>query len=185
MDRDWTASFSIRFRNGTCIIILDKKYNIANSSCHFGSYGSIYGPVRHQNNIIWTSEASVHIIFFWWRTGPYTAIWPSVPWTICYIMISKTVYWENCEFIRFIGPLQNLNLFVSMEDPRWQPPQGKFNINENIVSINSRSNWFYKDMQMFLLYSSSSSKWFFWTTVVYDVVGLIILCHCCLSTIKI
>jgi hypothetical protein len=31
MDRDWTASFSIRFRNGTCIIILDKKYNIAKS----------------------------------------------------------------------------------------------------------------------------------------------------------
>ena len=25
---------------GTCII-LDKKYNIANSSCHFGPYGSI------------------------------------------------------------------------------------------------------------------------------------------------
>jgi hypothetical protein len=60
MDRDWTASFSIRFRNGTCIIILDKKYNITNSSCHFGSYGSIwtgpspkkYGPVRHQTNSI-------------------------------------------------------------------------------------------------------------------------------------
>ena len=32
------------------------------------------------------SEASVHIIFFWWQTGPYTAIWPSVPWPICYIM---------------------------------------------------------------------------------------------------
>ena len=45
MDRDWTASFSIRFRNGTCIIILDKMYNIANSSCHFGSHGSIWtGP---------------------------------------------------------------------------------------------------------------------------------------------
>ena len=45
MDRDWTASFSIRFRNVTCIIILDKKYNIANSSCHFGSCGSIWtGP---------------------------------------------------------------------------------------------------------------------------------------------
>jgi hypothetical protein len=45
MDRDWTASFSIRFRNGTCIIILDKMYNIANSSWHFGSYGSIWtGP---------------------------------------------------------------------------------------------------------------------------------------------
>jgi hypothetical protein len=44
MERDWTASFSIRFRNGTCIIILDKKYNITNSSCHFGSYGVwLYG----------------------------------------------------------------------------------------------------------------------------------------------
>jgi hypothetical protein len=42
MDRDWTVSFSIRFRNCTCIIILDQKYNIANSSCHFGSYGSIW-----------------------------------------------------------------------------------------------------------------------------------------------
>jgi hypothetical protein len=45
MDWDWTASFSIRFRNDTCIIILDKKYNITNGSCHFGSYGSIWtGP---------------------------------------------------------------------------------------------------------------------------------------------
>jgi hypothetical protein len=36
---------SVRFLNGTCIICLDKKYNIANSSCHFGSYGSIWtGP---------------------------------------------------------------------------------------------------------------------------------------------
>jgi hypothetical protein len=26
---------------------------------------AVYGPVRHQKNIIWTSEASVHIIFFW------------------------------------------------------------------------------------------------------------------------
>jgi hypothetical protein len=35
---------------------------------------AVYGPVRHQTNIIWTSEASVHIIFAWLRTGPYTAI---------------------------------------------------------------------------------------------------------------
>ena len=37
--------FSYMDRPGTCII-LDKKYNIAkNSSCHFGSYGSIWtGP---------------------------------------------------------------------------------------------------------------------------------------------
>jgi hypothetical protein len=46
---------------------------------HFG----IFELFRHQTNIIWTSEASIHIIFFWWRTGPYTAIWPSVSWTIC------------------------------------------------------------------------------------------------------
>ena len=67
MDRDWTASFSVRFLNGTCIIFLDKKYNIANSSCHFGSYGSIW-------------------------TGPYTAIWPSVPWTIWYALHFRFVF---------------------------------------------------------------------------------------------
>jgi len=26
---------------------------------------AVYGPVRHQKNIVWTSEASVHILFFW------------------------------------------------------------------------------------------------------------------------
>jgi hypothetical protein len=36
-------------RPGTCII-LDKKYNIANSSCHFGSNGSIWtGPIQFIN----------------------------------------------------------------------------------------------------------------------------------------
>jgi hypothetical protein len=118
MDRDWTASFSIRFRNGTCIIILDKKFNIANSSCHFESYGSIWtgsSPTKYYMDLrsfgpyniflvtdrsiyciwpfIWTSEASVHIIYFWRRTGPYTAIWPSVPWTICYIF----TWWRKPE----------------------------------------------------------------------------------------
>jgi hypothetical protein len=53
--------------------------DIANSSWHLGSYGSIwtgpspkkyymdrgYGPVRHQKNIIWTEASEVHIIFFW------------------------------------------------------------------------------------------------------------------------
>ena len=42
-------------RPGTCIIILDENYNIGNSSCHFGSYCSIWtGP--SPKNIIWTSE---------------------------------------------------------------------------------------------------------------------------------
>ena len=26
---------------------------------------AVYGPVRHQNNIIWTEASEVHIIFFW------------------------------------------------------------------------------------------------------------------------
>ena len=79
-------------RPGTCIIILDKKYNLANISCHFGSYGNIWTDTSPKN-IIWTSEASVNIIFFWWRTGPYTAIWPSVPWTICYL--SNVLFWRK------------------------------------------------------------------------------------------
>jgi hypothetical protein len=33
--------------------------------------------------VIW--QYMDHIIFFGWRTGPYNAIWPSVPWTICYL----------------------------------------------------------------------------------------------------
>jgi hypothetical protein len=47
---------------------------------------AVYGPVRHQTNI-WTEASEVHIIFFWWRTGPYTAIWPEVTWSICYIIL--------------------------------------------------------------------------------------------------
>ena len=30
----------------------------------YGRHMAVYGPVRHQKNIIWTSEASVNIIFF-------------------------------------------------------------------------------------------------------------------------
>ena len=45
-------------RPGTCIIILDKKYNIANSSCHFGSYGSIWtGPSPKKYDSIWTGPS--------------------------------------------------------------------------------------------------------------------------------
>ena len=60
MDRDWTASFSIRFRNGTCIIILDKKYNIANSSWHWGSYGSIWTGSFCPYNIFWVTDRSIY-----------------------------------------------------------------------------------------------------------------------------
>ena len=87
-------------RPGTCIIF-DKEYNIENSSCHLG-------PVPHQKNIILTSEASVHILFFWWLTGPYTAIWPSVPWTICYIHMCVCVCTNICILFR-----QNMKLTIS------------------------------------------------------------------------
>ena len=51
--------------------------------------------------IVVETEASVHIIFFWWRTGPYTATWPSVPWTICYVVHTEYIYFfisstEHC-----------------------------------------------------------------------------------------
>jgi hypothetical protein len=60
------TSLSIRFRNGTCIIILDKKYNIANSSCHFGSYGSIWtgpSPTKYYMDLRSFGPYN-HIIFF-------------------------------------------------------------------------------------------------------------------------
>ena len=52
-------------------IILDKKYNIANSSCHFGSYGSIWtGPSPKKYymdlrsfspyNIFWVTDRSIY-----------------------------------------------------------------------------------------------------------------------------
>ena len=31
---------------------------------------AVYGPVSHQQNTIWTEASEVHIILFWWRTGP-------------------------------------------------------------------------------------------------------------------
>jgi len=52
-------------RPGTCIIILDKKYNIANSSCHFGSYGSIWtGPSPNKYYIDLRSFGPYNIFLF-------------------------------------------------------------------------------------------------------------------------
>jgi hypothetical protein len=45
-----------------------------------------------QKNIIWTSEASVHIIFFWWRTGPYTVMIRSFgPYNI-FLVTDRSIY---------------------------------------------------------------------------------------------
>jgi hypothetical protein len=43
----------------------------------------LYGPQKLHMDL----RSFGHIIFFWWRTGPYTAIWPSVPRTICYLFV--------------------------------------------------------------------------------------------------
>jgi hypothetical protein len=49
------------------VTILGHHY-IANSSWHWGSYGSIWtGPSPQK-----------YYMDRWWRTGPYTAIWPEV-----------------------------------------------------------------------------------------------------------
>ena len=46
-------------RPGTCII-LDKKYNIANSSCHFGSYGNIWTRSFGPYNIFLVTDRSIY-----------------------------------------------------------------------------------------------------------------------------
>jgi hypothetical protein len=32
---------------------------------------AVYGPVRHQKNIIWTEASEVHIIFLWGHMAVY------------------------------------------------------------------------------------------------------------------
>ena len=81
MDRDWTASFSIRFRNGTYIIILNKKYNIANSSCHFGSYGNI-----------WTGPSPKKYYMDLRSFGPYNIFLVTDRFIYCHMILSAMNY---------------------------------------------------------------------------------------------
>ena len=81
MEQDWTASFSIRFRNSTCIIILDKKYNIANSSCHFESYGSIWTGPSPKKYYMGRS--------FW---GPYNIFLVTYRFIYCHMTLSAMNY---------------------------------------------------------------------------------------------
>jgi hypothetical protein len=64
---------------------LFKELYLANSSWHWGSYGSI-------------------------RTGPYTAIWPEVTWTICYIILFQLIsliifcfFWDTIYHTKHTG----------------------------------------------------------------------------------
>ena len=64
----WTGTGLPRFPfgSGTVPALLFQIKSIIQQIVHVTScHMAVYGPVRHQNNIIWTSEASVHIIFFW------------------------------------------------------------------------------------------------------------------------
>jgi hypothetical protein len=54
-------------------------------SWHWGSYGSIWTGSSPQKYYMDESFWGPFNIF-WWRTDPYTAIWPEVTWTICYII---------------------------------------------------------------------------------------------------
>jgi hypothetical protein len=68
--------------------------NIENSSHEHTTYikssVSIY--------LLWTF-AEVHILFCGWQTGPYIAIWPEVPWTICYIIFNT---WQSVRRHAFV-----------------------------------------------------------------------------------
>ena len=82
---------------------------------------AVYGPVRHQTNIIWTSEASVLIILFWWPTGPYTAIWPSVPWTISYIYSILSNYHNyQGNMVYGVSVMVSIARFNNISDIRWR-----------------------------------------------------------------
>jgi hypothetical protein len=60
--RIWTGHYFSICKPGTCIIILDKKYNIANSSCHFGSPKKYYMDIRSFGpyNIFWVTDRSIY-----------------------------------------------------------------------------------------------------------------------------
>ena len=111
MNQDWTASFSIRFRNGTCIIIVDKNYNIANTSCHFGSYGSIWtGPSPKKYYMDLRSfgpynifgDGPLHILPYDPQCHELFAIYWPVNILVYYIMILfKQFYWPSCSHLTF------------------------------------------------------------------------------------
>ena len=64
----WTGTGLPRFRfdSGTVPALSFQIKSIIQQIVHVTSgHMAVYGPVRHQKNSIWTSEASVHIIFFW------------------------------------------------------------------------------------------------------------------------
>jgi hypothetical protein len=90
-------------RPGTCII-LDKKYNIANSSCHFGSYGSIWtGP----------SPKKYYMDRSFW--GPYNIFLVTDRSIYCHMILSAMNYLLYIKLTKNITTLENKpNVFISL-----------------------------------------------------------------------
>ena len=85
-------------RPGTCIIILDKKYNIANSSCHFGSYGSIWTCPSPQKYYMDLRSFGIFLVTD--RSIYCHMTLSAVPWTICYI--EYTSPWTGFELTTLV-----------------------------------------------------------------------------------
>jgi hypothetical protein len=86
-------------RPGTCII-LDKKCNIANSSCHFGSYGSIWTGPSPKKYYILPYDPQCHELFVmycpnidnWRMISPGTNSLPYEVPTQCTTCIRNNLY---------------------------------------------------------------------------------------------
>ena len=139
---------------------------------------TVYGPVCHQKYIIWTSN------FFWWRTGPCTAICPSVPWTICYLLTlkKKTISWTQRFWIFFnkklildyyfclkSGPVFLFQIFIIAPSPS----QGIYNCIINNKLINSdflfKINLIYKTTDICSIFNAdlSNSNWWQFMATIY------------------
>jgi hypothetical protein len=79
----------------------------------------------------------VHIIFVWWRTGPFTAIWPSVPWTICSLLSWKSG--STCSIIFSIWILVKFWYSILTRKVIWFPVQQ--NIQWFVISQTSLFRW--------------------------------------------
>ena len=130
MDRDWTVSFSIRFRNGTCII-LDKKYNIANSSCHFGSYGSI-----------WTGPSPKKYYMYLRSFGPYNIFLVTDRSIYCHMTLSAMNYllYSSSNFQGYCDTTSQIVLFTKHPRParinKIYHPSGYLSINLKKINLN-------------------------------------------------
>ena len=89
--RIWTGQVQC-----TCII-LDKKYNIANSSCYFGSYGSI-----------WTGPSPKKYYMDLRSFGPYDIFWVTHRFIYCHITLSAMNY---LLYMLYIKSTKNLLYF--------------------------------------------------------------------------